>query len=476
MVTVVWGEWYLKAHLELNLPTLLADRNLPSFCTAAEVTYVIMTRLADVDTIRKAPAIHALSQLMQVDIRVIAESETANPIAAHQRAWARATDEAKQSGQWVLYMPPDVAWSNGSFQHLAKLLADGYVAVFMTYLRVVSETFMPAARRHVDPSGTRLALSGRELVALSLRHVHPLMAAHMHDSPYFPIHPEMVVWPVAGEGVAVRCLAREMFLFDPNRIDISQQLLVGGMFDRSMLKFVDDSDDLYAVSLAPLGKDVEWHLTPGPPDMMAVARWWLTYDSPVNDVIASSCLRWHHRDMTPSRWSRIERASALWIRRAMALREGMRVWQDFVDSRSWSAAALTALLLRMSILPRALKHGAGLAAVVFVPSEHVLRRLETALPDELGTVERVGAALRRHVVFEQTWPILDLAEKLAIDRNLTLRSVAGAELAVRRNDGEITVDGVRVVGKGRRVGRHVIYVIDGLLGAPAMSQAAEARA
>lgn len=463
MVTVVWGEWYLKAHLELNLPTLLAEGNLPAFCAAADVGYVILTRAADVETIRRSPVIAAVSRLMPVDIRVIADSETENPIAAHQRAWARATEEAKQTGRYVLFMPPDVAWSDGSFRHLARLLDDGYAALFMTYLRVVAETFAPAARRHLDPADLRLALPARALVALSLRHVHPLMAAHMRDSPYFPVHPEMVVWPVPGEGLAVRCLARELFLFDPGRIDISQQLLVGGGFDRRMLRFVDDSDDLYAVSLAPLGKDVEWHLVPGPPDPLAVARWWLIYDSPVNDVIASSFLRWHAGDITPRRWDRVARASMLWVRRMMALREGMRVWQHLVDSRSWAAAAVAALALRLAVLPRALAGGAGQGAIVFVPAEEALRHQQRIPAGPLHDADRLGAALRRHVVFEPTLPIADLQARLAIGQTLVLRSAAGEDLAVARDAAGLKVGGRRVIGEPRRAGRHLLYTIDGVL-------------
>jgi hypothetical protein len=365
-------------------------------------------------------------------------------------------------------MPPDVAWSDGSFQYLTKLLADGYAAIFMTYLRVVSETFVPAARQRLDSSGMTLALSGRDLVALSLRHVHPLMAAHMHDSPYFPVHPEMLVWPVAGEGVAIRCLAREMFLFDPNRIDISRQLLVGGGFDRGLLKFVDDSDDLYAISLAPLGKDVEWHMTPEPADLMSVARWWLAYDSPVNDTIASTCLRWHQGETTPARWSRVDRASALWVKRMMALREGLRVWRFLIDDRSWSAAALLALALRTLILPRALAAGAGQAAVAFVPVEETLRLLEASLSNAEQGGKALYEMLRRHVVFENVALAVAIEDRLATAGTLNLRSAAGESIAIQRDATGIRVAGHQAIGKGQRVGRHVLHMIDGVIGMPAI--------
>ncbi|MCC7047743.1 MAG: fasciclin domain-containing protein [Alphaproteobacteria bacterium] len=464
MITIVWGEWYLNAHLALNLPSLLAAGNLPAFCAAVDLTYVIMTRQVEVESVRRAPSVQALSRLMPVEIRVIAESETADPIGAHQRAWARATAEAKAMGRFVLYMPPDVAWSDGSFRHLAKLLADGYAAVFMTYLRVVSETFVPAAQQRLDPASQTLAIGGRDLVKLSLEHVHPLMAAHMYDSPYFPVHPEMLVWPVAGEGVAVRCLAREMFLFDPNRIDMTDQLLVGSGLDAGTMRFVDDSDDLYAVSLAPLGKDVEWHLNPEPADLMAVARWWLTYDSPVNDLVAANCLRWHHGETTPARWRRVDRASALWVHRMMALREGLRIWRVLIDDRAWTAAALLALALRTGAFVSALAAGRGRSAVIFVPVDGALKHLEPGLSDAANGGRDLARLMRRHVVYDDAPMAALLEDGLAEKGSKSLRSAADEALPVSRDARGIAAGGHRLVGAGQRVGRHVVYLIDGVIG------------
>lgn len=464
MVTIVWGEWYLNAHLGLNLPSLLAAGNLPAFCTAVDLTYVIMTRQSEAESVRRAPAVQALSRLLPVEIRVIAESETADPIGAHQRAWALATAEARSLGRFVLYMPPDVAWSDGSFRHLAKLLAGGYAAIFMTYLRVVSETFVPAARQHLDSSGQALAIGSRALVKLSLEHVHPLMAAHMFDSPYFPVHPEMLVWPVAGEGVAVRCLAREMFLFDPNRIDMTHQLLVGSGFDAGTMKFVDDSDDLYAVSLAPLGKDVEWHLNPEPADLMAVARWWLTYDSPVNDLIAANCLRWHHGETTPARWRRADRASALWVNRMMALREGLRIWRVLIDARAWTAAALLALALRTGMFASALAAGRGRSAIIFVPVDGALKHLEPGLSNAANAGRDLSRLMRRHVVYDDAPMAAMLEERQPGGDAMRLRSATDEELAILRDAHGIVAGGHRVVGTGRRVGRHVLYLIEGVIG------------
>ena len=146
MVTVVWGKWYLDAHLELNLPSLLASGNLPAMAAEHDLTYVLMTIAADHDRLAQSPAVLALKKILNLELRVIPDTETRDPIGAHQRAWTLATEEAKAANSYVLYLPPDVAWSDGSVAHLSRLLARDYTAIFMTYLRVVSETFVPAMR------------------------------------------------------------------------------------------------------------------------------------------------------------------------------------------------------------------------------------------------------------------------------------------------------------------------------------------
>lgn len=452
MVTVVWGRWYLDAHLDLNLPSLLAPHNLPVMAAEHDLTYVLMTIAADYDRLATSPAVLALKKILNLDLRVIPDTETRDPIGAHQRAWTRATEEAKKTKSYVLYMPPDVAWSDGSFAHLSRLLAQDYTAIFMTYLRVVSETFVPAMRARGATDGIALTLSGRDLVALSLDHVHPLMAAHMHDSRYFPVHPEMVVWPVPGGGLGVRCLAREMFLFDPGRIDMSSQLLVDGRFDRRGMIFVDDSDDLYAVSLAPLGKDIGWHLTPGPPDLLSVARWWLVYDSPINDLIAAHFLRWHPGDIDAARWERRALASHRWMRRQTALREAMRVWQSLIEARSWNAAALLALAIATRAVAKAFA-ATDRPTMVLVPDE---ASLEAIMSEATASPTSMLDLLRRHLVF------LDALPRQAIEEG-TWRNAAGAELHLKRVDGRLSVNGSTMLDDGQRVGRHLVCRIDGLI-------------
>jgi hypothetical protein len=473
---VVWGDWYLTALLELNLPSLLASDNLASFCAAHDVECVIMARAGEVARIRRSAAMQAVVRLMPVEFRHLPESELADPIRAHVDAWGRAMREARKRGSFILLLPPDVVWSNGSFAELARLLASGHTAIFVPFLRVISETFSPAVRQRRDGgSGSDLSLSGRELVTLGLQHLHPLMAAYLRDSSHFPSHAEMVVWPVRGEGLVVRALAREVFLYDPNTIAIDDRLQIVSHVDPQQVGMVDDSDRLFAVSLASLGKDIAWHLQPIPADEMEISRWWLNYDSTVNDQIAGTALRWHSGNMASGRWRRVERASGLWVKRLAILREGLRVWKSLIEAGQREAAGVLAAALRLRILARALRGPTGSSTIVFLPSDRILRDLIGGRgPSSLGA-ETLTRAIRHHVVIEETPQARVLEDWMKRQERASLRSQAGIVLDVRRTSFGLTVAGQNILQSAQRVGRHVIYRIDGVLDPELAPQGAGSR-
>src|SRR2546425_9283973 len=231
MVTAVWGDWHIGAHVVVNLPTLLSPQNLPALARRYPMTYRLYTRRSDVERLMTSPAMEEIARLMRVEVEILSEERLSNPIATHQWAWEQARDAARASGQFILFLPPDVAWADGSLASAAELLDAGRKAILMTYLRVVSDTFVPALDKQCQRANGAMTIAGPDMVTLALHHLHPLMAAYCHDSPYFPVHGEMVLWPVRGEGVLVRVLAREMFLYDPRAITLTPQGLMDGDID-----------------------------------------------------------------------------------------------------------------------------------------------------------------------------------------------------------------------------------------------------
>ena len=292
LVTVLWGNWHRDAFLNANLPTMLASGNLPALAAGADCEYRVYTTKKDAAIIIADRAFRRLRSLMPVSLKQFTPSKTRNPISLHHDIWRAATAHARRRGSFILLMPPDVAWADGSFAHLRSVLEAGKRAIFMTYPRVVSETTIPAiAEGFPRAADEAVAIPAHKMMALAITHIHPLMAAYSRLSTHFPIHPEMILWPIESNGFLLRLLARELFCFEPGRYPLNQQSLLAHLPPAEEMHVFRDSREFLGVSFTPLWKDMEWYLRRRRLDPLFVGRWWNNYDSPANDYISAIDLR-----------------------------------------------------------------------------------------------------------------------------------------------------------------------------------------
>jgi hypothetical protein len=252
----------------------------------------------------------------------------------------------------------------------------------------------------------------------------------------------MLFWPVAGEGLLLRVLAREMFLFNPRFLSLNVANLVGSEIDPNAVHFVSDSDEFFAVSLAGLGKDVDWHMKLRPADPVEIGRWWLNYDSPVNDAIASYKIRWHVNPVTEAKWRQREVASDLFIRRCGVIREGLRVREAAQELGCSKAAQLIAFAVHCHVLEHVVR-GSG-AATILVPVNAAFARLPDGFVDRLLTPagrKDLIRFLRAHITIAPP-PKNPMARRLGTTP-IKLRGRGAA----------------RVVGQPVAVGRHTVQLV-----------------
>lgn len=469
VVTAAWGDWHVAKLLELNLPTLLAEGNFPALARVCDVNYVIHTSAADLARIRDAAVVRALGDFVQLEFRTISVARLENPIQVHHEYWAEATSEARREGAFVLLMPPDVAWSDGSFAHVARLLQAGKRAIFMSYLRVESESFFAALSGRSRAGTAAISVPGADLVDIALRTLHPLMAAYLRDSDHFPIHPEMMLWAVGNEGVLCRLLSREMFIFEPARVELTSQNLLETAFDLDQMHVVRDSDDLFAVSLAPFEKEIEWYRWPRQADPDTISDWWLNYDSWMNDFLVGTKLRWHSRPVTESLWRARERGADLFLRRAAVLREGRYLWRTARTAACTSAARFIATAVATGLLTRAARGRGG--SVVFLPVNAAFWHLPQDRQEQLlspGGAGELMQLLRRHYVpGETTGRPRALEDALGTNDAIELRTADGTPVRVTRRLGALEVDDVRIVGGPIKSGKQYVYLVERLLDANA---------
>ena len=344
--TVVWGPWHTGVYLDVNLPSLLASGNLAAFAQKHRVKYRIFTSSCDIARIEACPAYRRAREMVPFELIACPVEQAPNPIAMHHQLWRRSIEETRAAGAMILFVPPDVIWSNGSFRHVAEHFERGKRAVFMTYMRVISETCVPEVRRlHLAQDGVTIDAPSRRLVELALQHIHPLALTSLRDSPNFSIHPELILWPIAGEGFLMRVLVREMFAYDPRLFELNQQALPAEAPDPDLVHYITDSDDLFSLSLAPVAKDADWYARPQRLDPLKIGNWWLTYDSPANDFVASRYFYVHSVSRTPEKWRRAEIESDMVMKRIVGTREVLRVLSAIARDETRYAQQLLMLAL-----------------------------------------------------------------------------------------------------------------------------------
>lgn len=383
----VWGDWHTRAMVKLNFATLLSPGNVPAIADRCRLIFDIHTREFDKAYILASPEYEALKQYCDFEFKVIDELILEDPIAAHKLPWNEATEKARENGEFVCFYHPDIAWSDGSFTHLANLIASGKKAIFKGFMRVVDTTFENALVENFRDEDGAITIAPRALVKLGLEHLHPMMASYDRRSLFFPSHTEMIVWPVPGEGIHCRILAREMFIFDPNTVAHNPNLLLESAPSADAVEMVGNSDDLFAVSLAPLGKDIRWYDTPRRMDVQNFAPWLELYDSDWNEHISMTPINWGMVSSDTARWRRRERASELTIKRIRECYRATWVWRMTSHMNMSSAACeilaylmSSRLLYRIPAEPR--------ATAVIIPQNNALEPFGENMYDLLAPENR----------------------------------------------------------------------------------------
>jgi hypothetical protein len=375
ITTVLWGDWHRSIFLDINLPTMLATGNLPSLTNGISCEYLMYTTAEDARRVTQNRSYRQLRSLMPVTIELFSPSKTRHPIELHQEIWRAATEHAQRNRSFILFMPPDVCWANGSLARLGQALVAGKRAIFMAYPRVVSESIVPAVQeQHPLGAAGAMTISPHDMMALAISHIHPLMAAYNRSASHFPIHPEMVLWPVKNDGYLLRLLARELFCFEPTAYPLSAHALLTCMPPPDDICVFNDARDFLGLSLTPLWKDMEWYLALNRLDPLFIGKWWLNFDSPVNDYISTINIRFGCGSGDEASWQRAERSADILMTQLRSAREFNRVLATLVQMNHTKAAAFLASALRMQGLARRWSRSGPF--VVLAPTDDAFERAQ----------------------------------------------------------------------------------------------------
>jgi len=457
MVSAVWGDWHVSMMLNANFPSLLASGNLPALVDKHDIEFFIYTTSKDKLLIEQSASFKKVSNLVPVILDTeLFSSDPGNSPVIHHEAWVIVKNMAQKEHGLVWNMLPDVMFSDGSLSFVGDLIAAGKQAVMWFYPRAVAETFVPAVHSQWG-DGDVLSVSGRDMFELNLRHLHPVMAAYFVDSPYFPNHPEILVWPIKGDGLLVRMLINVYNVFDPNKFQLTDQQLPALEHDTEEFIFITDSDSLFGVSLAPLSKDNIWYNRSRNADPVSIARWWLDYDSPANNQVVGQHIRFHTKKKPNSvLWGKSERRSDLFINKVISAREGMRIAKESQELGCRHAASVILFSMETGVLVHTLSQNAP--ALVFVPDDNAMEAIDTGFYDQLMAVSSrhfLIQFLRNHVVFINPSLVFD-ETSIADGQSMELEAASGISLKIRCEGRKYWVNDIPLELPSGKKGMHYI--------------------
>lgn len=250
----VWGSDYINRFLNIGLPSLLAEGNLPSF-PAGSGTFHIFSRATELTLFEQSPAFQALQKIMATPLHAIDHIDLRNPYLGMTRCHQVGLSFGVPGRSCYFFIPPDAVWSKGSFAHLRGLCDAGKKAVMIAGVRARAYEMERALARLRNEQ--RLDIGARDLVRLALANLHPMSIGHLNDGGRFRAI-QNLYWEVPGEGLLARCFHLHPVLVRPDgpvrdlRGTVDDDLIPMVCSSMSDLHVVKDSDDACMFELSDI--------------------------------------------------------------------------------------------------------------------------------------------------------------------------------------------------------------------------------
>ena len=265
VTVLVFGEKYLDLFQRLTLPNLAGRLEEIPADLRAGTRFRILTDRAGREKLERAPQLEAIRRIVAVDLADYMPQPpdrwrgSHGPMLLGQSRFVR---EASAVGAGIIFCPPDLIWSNGSFATIVRRAREGFRAVIGPSTRVIEEDYAPVLAQRVTqaPHG-RLDLSAAEMIDDAFTYWQK-----MNDGFFWNI-PKSYFWKAyAYYWVDKRHFLMKffqgpaMFLWPykpvPDYTDwIDHRLIRQCVHSLRQVCVIGDARDLMTVDLAPRGRD-----------------------------------------------------------------------------------------------------------------------------------------------------------------------------------------------------------------------------
>jgi hypothetical protein len=275
----VWGHRHIGSFLEFGLPSLLAAGNLPALSRLLPCSFVVLTRREDAATFLEHPAGRRLSEFCHVDVQpiddlIIEGHHSVTLTLAYERA-IRARDSAARD-TCFFFLVADFLVADGTLARVYERIRSGSSAVVGGNFQITAEDATADLRPLVD-ADQKLTLSPRQLMALALRHLHPVTLAKFMNIPlcHDPLA-NRLFWRANERTLLGRFFLFHMIAIRPEVTSFSisapcDYSFVPELCPSGNVAVMTDSDEYLIVEMQPRRHELS-RIRPGPFDVAALGR------------------------------------------------------------------------------------------------------------------------------------------------------------------------------------------------------------
>ncbi len=203
-VQVAWGQTYTDFFLEYSLPSMLSPNNLCAWPYGESSRFVIYTTHEDQLRMAAHPALQRCGQLMAVEYRIIPHPKDEDKYHYMGKWNSHSFDAAHERGAGVVILNPDALFSDGSFAHLAGLIAAGRDFVVLCSYHVTQEEILPVLKR--DPVSQALTLSIQDCWDYINRFMHTgMMLRFIDEAPLLHQWPSHIYHRLEDGSIQANC-------------------------------------------------------------------------------------------------------------------------------------------------------------------------------------------------------------------------------------------------------------------------------
>jgi hypothetical protein len=310
--TPVWGAGHLGLFLNVCLPSLLADGNLPGLAPDAQNRYLIYTRPEDEAELRAGPTFRLLCEIIAVEVLLIQE-EITEPHRTMSNCHIDSIRRADEIGAAAVFLPPDCVWSKGSMVALERIARSGKSVVHMSGIRLNRDGIVPEFADWYSNDKTVLSLAPRELVSMGMCHLHPIALTHFWKEFDCELMPANLVWSVPNVGLLLRCfhlhplMVKSQVPFAKFGSTIDDDLALRACPDASRDYVITDSDELLAFEMSGLSRIVGTVCPKG--SIEGIAAWAEVGTNKRHRELIKNTIRLKARDCADVAWAVAESES-----------------------------------------------------------------------------------------------------------------------------------------------------------------------